>query len=396
MVVLFLLVLAFSTVRLIDTLADPGSDDGGFADFRDAIHTPVVALLDGVDPYDVDAYRAYDPDIGQAFPVYSPHHLLLSLPLGVLPRTAAGALWWAINVAILLMLSAFVVRQVRPEWGMAGTYGVAAATLLSNPGRFNFLTGQPTLPLVVGVYGAFTSSNRWLAGGGAALALIKPQLGIPVLVLLVACGRWRTALDGTWLAAAASLPIVIALSISEGSFGNLVRVIRDNLETSLSGDEALSSYRIDLLGMIGREADRQFSTVVTLLVFLALAGFGTWLLRRWGRMDAVALAVVGLITLLGLFHLPYDELLLVWPIVALIVAGGALGPWRWWTAGLMLAAAFNPLTVRFLRVGRGLDTVTSLFLVLALAALAIGIVRSPGERTVPSSPLDAIDAGPGA
>ena len=392
--VVFLLVLALSTVRLIDTLADPGSDDGGFADFRDAIHTPVVALLDGVDPYDVDAYRAYDPDIGQAFPVYSPHHLLLSLPLGVLPRTAAGALWWAINVAVLLVLSAFVVRRVRPEWGMAGMYGVATATLLSNPGRFNFLTGQATLPLVLGVYGAFASSNRWLAGGGTALALIKPQLGIPVLVLLVACGRWRTALDGAWMATVASLPIVIALSISEGSFGNLVRAIRDNLDTSLSGDEAFSSYRIDLLGMIGREVDRQFSTVATLLVFMALTGFGWWLLRRWGQVDAVAMTIVGLITLLALFHLPYDELLLVWPIVALLVAGHALGPWRWWVAGWMLAAAFNPLTVRFLRIGRGLDTVTSVFLVLALATLAIGINRATGGPAASVGPADAPGARP--
>lgn len=383
MVVLFLLVLALSTVRLIDTLADPGSDDGGFADFRDAIHTPVVAMLDGVNPYDVDAYREYDPDIGQAFPVYSPHHLLLSLPLGVLPRTAAGALWWAINVSMLLLLTSFVVRRVRPEWGMTGVYGVATLTLLSNPGRFNFNTGQATLPLVLGVYGAFTSSNRWLAGGGAALALIKPQLGIPVLILLVACGRWRAALDGTWMAAIASLPIVIALSISEGSPGNLIRAIRDNIDTSLSGDEASSSFRIDLLGMIGRETDRQFSPAVTLLVFVALIGLGWWLLRRWERVDAVALTIVGLITLLALFHLPYDELLLVWPIAGLLVSGASLGPWRWWTAGWMLAAAFNPLTVRFLRIGRGLDTITSLFLVAALAGLAIGVVRVT-RRTAPT------------
>lgn len=385
MALLFLLVLALATVRLITTLADPGSDDGGYADFRDTIHAPAVALLDGVNPYDVASYRASDPDIGQAFPVYSPHHLLLTLPFGVLPRTAAGTLWWALNAVLLLAVSGFVMSRVRPDWGLAGVAGLAAATLLSNPGRFNFLTGQATLPIVLGMYVGFTSSNRWLAGAGTALALIKPQVGLPVLVLLIACGRWRVALDGTWMAAAASLPIAISLSITEGSFGGLISAIRDNLDTSLSGDEAFSSFRIDLLGMIGRETDRQFSTVAIVLVFAALMGLGAWLIRRWGRVDAIALAVVGLTTLLGLFHLPYDELILVWPITALVLAGGVLGPWRWWTAGWMLAAAFNPLTVRFLRIGRGLDTVTSLFLILALVGLTIGIV-SRTNRTTPVAP----------
>ncbi|MBT8164488.1 MAG: DUF2029 domain-containing protein [Acidimicrobiia bacterium] len=385
-IILFLLVATLATIRLVTTLAEPGSDDGGYADFRDTIHAPVVAMLDGVNPYDVSAYRDSDPDIGQAFPVYSPHHLLLTLPFGVLPRTAAGGLWWALNVVLLVTVSGFVMSRVKPEWGLAGTAGLAAAALLSNPGRFNFLTGQATLPLVLGTYVAFTSPNRWLAGAGTALALIKPQVGIPVLILLAAAGRWRVALDGAWMAAAASAPIVLALSIMEGSPGQLISAVRDNLDTSLSGDEATSSFRIDLLGVIGRETDRQFGTLVTALVFLALIALGIWLLRRWGRVDAVALAVVSLTTLLGLFHLPYDELLLIWPIAALILAGGGLGlgGWRWWAAGWMLAAAFNPLTVRFLRIGRGLDTITSLFLILALVGLTVGIVSRTG-RTTPAA-----------
>ncbi|MBT8192206.1 MAG: hypothetical protein KJP22_02300, partial [Acidimicrobiia bacterium] len=64
--------------------------------------------------------------------------------------------------------------------------------------------------------------------------------------------------------------------------------------------------------------------------------------------------------------------------------GLGLGGWRWWTAGWMLAAAFNPLTVRFLRIGRGLDTITSLFLILALVGLTVGIVSRTG-RTTPAA-----------
>ena len=43
-IILFLLVVALATIRLVTTLADPGSDDGGYADFRDTIHAPAVAV----------------------------------------------------------------------------------------------------------------------------------------------------------------------------------------------------------------------------------------------------------------------------------------------------------------------------------------------------------------
>jgi hypothetical protein len=54
----------------------------------------------------------------------------------------------------------------------------------------------------------------------------------------------------------------------------------------------------------------------------------------------------------------------------------------------MMAAVFNPLTVQFLKIGRGLDTVTSLLLLLALGAVSIGILRSTGEKADPPGAVE--------
>jgi hypothetical protein len=378
-VIAFLLVLAAVTVRLLTTLTDPGSDQGGYVDFRDAVHAPAAALIDGVDPYDTDDLLAHNPDIGAAFNLYAPHHLLLVLPLAALPIAVAGALWWGLNVLLLLIASRFVIEQTRPAWGQAGMFWLATLALVSNPGRSNFLTGQPTLAIVLGVYLALTSDRPWVAGAGTMLALLKPQFGIPLLLLLAAAGKWRVAARGIGLAATLSLPIVVALVSIEGGIGGLLDAVTDNL--AVSAGKAASVFRIDLAGVIIREFAIEIDVGVTVLIALLLTALGSGLVRRWGQLDVVAITVMALVILLSLFHHPYDELILMWPIVGLAVADG-LGAWRWWCVGAMTAAAFNPLTVRYFEGDRGVYTLTGLLLVAALGAVWIGVAKQPEVTSV--------------
>lgn len=378
--VLFLVALAAMSVRLLLTLSDPGSSDGGYADFRDTVHAPAAALLDGVNPYDVEAFRSHEPAVGQWFPIYAPHHLLLAIPLGVLPIETAGVLWWALNVVLLLVVAGFAVSRVSPSWGTGGILLLATAALVSNPGRFNFLTGQATLPIVVGTYLAFTATGPWVAGAGAALALLKPQFGIPVLVMLTVCGRWRVALRGTGLAAALSAPIVITLVVIENGVGGFTRSIADNLDFTLSDEKTaagLSDLRIDAAGTFGRILGEDLG-LMTLAIAVIILGIGAFLLKRWGRVDATGMAIVGLTVVLSLFHLPYDELLLIWPLAALLAVDVGLGRWRWVASAALLIAVFNPLTLVALQ-SRGISsdfrTVTGVALILAFATVGMGVLR---------------------
>lgn len=90
---------------------------------------------------------------------------------------------------------------------------------------------------------------------------------------------------------------------------------------------------------------------------------------------------------LSLFHLPYDELVLLWPVTALVAGDVALGRWRWWAAGALIVAMFNPLTLVALQ-SRGISsdfrTVTGVALAAAFVAVAMGVWHSTRERHAPS------------
>ena len=84
---LFLCAVVVVGRRTIDRFVvpdEPAAAAWGFIDFRDAVYYPVVAFLDGTNPYDPTAYRATYP-VGNIFPVYTPVTLLVHLPFGMLP-----------------------------------------------------------------------------------------------------------------------------------------------------------------------------------------------------------------------------------------------------------------------------------------------------------------------
>ncbi len=78
----------------------PSRQDVGFqTDFRDAVYYPAVAFTDGVNPYDPDRYYRSYP-VGQEFPLYSPVHLVVHLPLALLSLASARAAYFGLNLAL--------------------------------------------------------------------------------------------------------------------------------------------------------------------------------------------------------------------------------------------------------------------------------------------------------
>lgn len=119
--------------------------------------------------------------------VSPPPVALFFVPFGVVPYAAAAILWLIISVCGLVM----VARLVRPYWP-ADRWPYWSAVLMA-------VASQPVIELVGGgqdswlVLLSFVVSWRlWLAGrslgAGVALApaaLVKPQLVLPIIVLLV-------------------------------------------------------------------------------------------------------------------------------------------------------------------------------------------------------------------
>src|SRR5262249_57031367 len=85
---------------------------------RDAVYYPVVASLDGRNPYDQSAQARTYP-VGQPFPPYLPLTLLAHLPFGLLPHAEAGDLYLAVLVGLTAVLAALAIARC----GLAGTAG---------------------------------------------------------------------------------------------------------------------------------------------------------------------------------------------------------------------------------------------------------------------------------
>src|SRR6266403_1407365 len=103
--VAFAIALAAVSVRTYRNVIVPGQPElerYGLRDFRDAVHYPARALLDGTNPYRPSTYRARYP-VGSKFPLYTPLTLAFSLPFGLSSELVAGVAHYLFNVLCLLL-----------------------------------------------------------------------------------------------------------------------------------------------------------------------------------------------------------------------------------------------------------------------------------------------------
>ena len=95
----------------------PGQPDApawGMLDFRDAIYFPIVAFLDGNNPYDSSAYVSTYP-VGNVFALYTPVTLTVE-PVTRLPSAPASMESW---VAIVIASTMRMVRMPSGDFSVA-------------------------------------------------------------------------------------------------------------------------------------------------------------------------------------------------------------------------------------------------------------------------------------
>ncbi len=339
-VVAFVTIGTWLTVTTWHGLSASRSDIGPLTDFRDAIYYPVVALRDGVNPYNVDVYYQHYP-VGQEFPLYTPVHLLLNAPLLLFSFPVARAVNFGWNLALVLGLAVATLRLARIRLTGAMVIGLATLVLLSDPGRFDLRSGQPTLLLTIGTYVALAVATERVrtAGprnihsavpllmGAVAIAVVwsKPTFAIPLVVLLVSTGRVRLAAYCTALGAALSAVLLPSLVHAAGGFGRLVTSWQENARiTSQSRQSRLGSgLRIDIGNTFVRVTHLHPSETVAALggLLVLLAGASViWRLHRAdpdGDREELAITFGILLILTSMYRVSYDYLLLVAPLVML-------------------------------------------------------------------------------
>ncbi len=317
--------LALRAVRLRGV---PGQSDGwALQDFRDAVYWPVRALVAGDNPYDMPAWFARYP-VSQEFPLYAPHHLLVHAPVAALPYELAAVAYFLLTLACTLALAWASLRVHGQPATLAAVCGLGALVLASRPGHMNVLIGQVTLPVVLGATAALWAgpARPWLAAAGLALAFTKPTYGVPLALLLYCRGDRRPVAIGMALAAAASLPVLVALVAGAGGIAAFVGSVIANQAASSATtvvDGTIGFARVDLWPLVVRlvpslpiGAQAPLGMAVLLLAALAVrrrAAAGA------GRSAETTLLIV-LAVLVGVYHQAYDLLLLVPALVGVAVA----------------------------------------------------------------------------
>ena len=179
----------------------PWQDPHEMSDFpRHDLGTRTLAVDRRAIRYDPAPYLAANPG-SQEFDPYAPAWLLLSAAFAPLPFTAAAAADLVLGAVLAVVLIRLLLRWADPRLLPLGTPIGLIWLEVWSPGRYSLQNGG-TLLIFIGWVLVMRALVRRQASWGAlglALVLLKPQFGLPLVVVLVVAGRWRTALNGLLL-----------------------------------------------------------------------------------------------------------------------------------------------------------------------------------------------------
>jgi hypothetical protein len=381
------LVLVVVTIKA-NYAADLSSDGGSMWDFRDAGFYPVRAVLDGVNPYDVDRYLAMYP-VGQEFPLLPPTYMVLHAPFQLLELGPASVGMFLISLVGIVLLSAWSLRISRYRITPLAVVLVSGLLLVSNGGRNVLFTGQSSLVFIAGMYLALTASGVAQGSVGVFIALIKPGFGLPFAVLVAAAGKYRRAVIGAVVAAAVSAILMVPFVVWEGGVGDLLEILRDNVSFSASSrwvSLETTTVRIDVAATIALIFDVVPSNLTVILIGLAVVGGASavLVLKRTalahGTAYDAAIVLVCLGTLIGIYHGFYDLGLLLLPTILVTRVDFAGGfPARALRLALLLSllvASFNPFRID--TIGRMLPGSSRVADVLATGVTGVSLMVAFG------------------
>jgi hypothetical protein len=324
----FLLIAAATTMRTARDLNVPGRPDlplYGMEDFRDVFYYPVVALLDGRNPYDVTQYLPNYP-VARPLAPYAPTTLLLHLPYGLLPYQVAGWTHHALDVLLVVVLAYLTLRICGIATSAARILGLAALILLSRPAQMNLHIGQCALYLVIATYLALELAPRRSALAGIALAItcVKPTFGIPLGILLLVRGDLAACAWGGVVTSVLLTAIGGVLVHAAGGVQPLLVSFQDSytrLMLDPSAHPSSSIIRIDAVVVLTRLAAGRLGSAfegALSLGMIAIGAAAVWSVEHRPddhRLLSFSLACVTILACM--YHQAYDGLLLAVPIVAL-------------------------------------------------------------------------------
>jgi len=270
--------------------------------------------------------------------VYSPLIALLFMPLHSIPMNVLGSLWWALNVASLLLGSWIALKSVGP---VTPGYIALALVLLIRfyPAEVALRLGQIEVIQFLLLAGTlYALSRHWEMGAGVALGLAAGLKFFPgaLIALFIWRRRWRAAI---WAALVGFVTIL-------GSFAaigleNLGRYASISSVYGLGASFSAFPYNQSLNGLVSRNlVSNVFSAtlkglhlpglavaliLLASICIVALSAWFCWHRRSWPSVPSVredgrfaleySLAIMALLLIS-----PHSQIYsFVWCLIPLIV-----------------------------------------------------------------------------
>jgi Glycosyltransferase family 87 len=270
-------------------------------------------LVEGTNVYEPGRWGSVD---------YPPNAVVLLSPLGLLSLAAAHPIWLFMNLAMTILAPYYAARFFRPH----DPFRVIALPILMFLcwGGVRTLTQFTLAALTCSMVAMAVSLRRPIAGGAwLGLALMKPQVAVPVFLWSVFTRRWSVAL--TALAVAGGLVAVFCLRSDAQPLWVAVNYI-EILAVHHTGEAILAGISelrplIRQLATETSDVDAMAGSIALgLIAGICVAGFQEGSVRK--RVLYAAPPLVACWSLMTFYHLTYGFVILL-PVMMLLALNDA-------------------------------------------------------------------------
>ena len=268
-------------------------------------------LLEGSHVYSLDDF------IGTNYP---PHAIVALSPLALIPESWLIPIWGLVNLALAPMVGYLAFRVMKPEALRRAALLPCAMFLSWAALRNGIELGQFTLlTLGLGLLAVLFEEKRPILGGlFLALALMKPHIGAAFFLWALFTKRWKMALVACLCMGLGVL--LFSLRLAESPIESVrayLGVLQYQFGRGVDAQGFLALRWVELRPLVALFIPSEIWTSridrLLLIVMLACAGAVGLMKSALNKQqrDAAVLQLCCLWLLMGVFHNPYDSILLL-------------------------------------------------------------------------------------
>ncbi|HUP41284.1 MAG TPA: glycosyltransferase family 87 protein [Vicinamibacterales bacterium] len=270
-------------------------------------------LVEGTNVYEAGRWGLVD---------YPPNAVVLLSPLGLVTLAVAHPIWLLMNIAMAMLAPYYAARFFRPH----EPFRVVALPILMFLcwGGVRTLTQFTLVALTCSMAAMAISLRRPIAGGAwLGLAMMKPQVAVPVFLWSLFTRRWSMVV--TSLAVIGGLVAIYCVRADARVIEVTARYV-DILALHHTGDAILSGIselRPLIVQLVAESSDVDVlatSIALGLLAGICMAGFLEGAVRK--RVLYAAPPLVACWSLMTFYHLTYGFVILL-PVMMLLALNDA-------------------------------------------------------------------------